>query len=203
VGVRSRSSLTGFQTAEDTTLAVFSALEKPYLIAKFWHWKLFMTPEEREIFDLRIYLETKKYRGCISDAADYLRLSEPSRISRLVNPNEPRANNIFGAAMDVLEGFNHKHPELAKFIWSKMVMQANSFMEFSNETATALDELIDVSDRAVREQFDVNRAISERKSPEDIERETFEAYEKSRQQYELAKKYRRQSQNEAADEKIH
>lgn len=154
-----------------------------------------MTPEEREVFDLLIYLESKKHRGCISDAADYLRLPDPSRVSCLINPNEIRAKNIFGETMDMLEAFNHKHPLLAKFIWSKMVMQVNSFMKFATAADIPLDTLIDIADSAVREQFDVNRAISSRMSPEEIELQAFQAFEASRKQYELAQAFNKNSKS--------
>lgn len=155
-----------------------------------------MTPSEREQFDLEIYTEIGKHRGAITDAADYLRQRDPSRISRLVNPRDTRANNIFGEAMEVLEGFNNKHPELAKFIWTKMTLAANSFMDFGESKIKLIDELREHADSTAREQLDVNFAISSGRSPEEIEQECFEAFEKSRVQYEIARELRRKLSGE-------
>lgn len=146
-----------------------------------------MTPDEREKFDLEIYLQTKEAtnRGCITDAADYLRHKKSDRVSRLVNPYDSRANTIFGEAMDLLEAFNHKHPALAEFIWQKMVLQARSFME-TGEQIVKLAEFAEIADVAVREQMDVNSAVLLKKSVPVIQQEAFEAFEKSRIQYEKA-----------------
>jgi hypothetical protein len=146
-----------------------------------------MTPSEREKLDLEIYLETKKpqYRGCISDAADFLRMRDPSRISRLINPTDTRASNIFGLVLDVLQGINHKHPDLARFIWAKMSLAKDSFMD-AGEERVRLAELAAIADTAAREQLDVNLAISTRRPVGEIKQEAFEAYEKSRIQYEKA-----------------
>lgn len=144
-----------------------------------------MTPTEREKLEIEIYLETKNHRGCIEDAADFLRHRDSSRISRLVNPNDTRAHNIFGEVLDVIQGFNHKHPKLAQFIWKKMALAANSFMDTS-DGEIRLTELAEVADSAAREQLDVNSAINLNKPVEVIRQEAFEAYEKSRIQYEKA-----------------
>jgi hypothetical protein len=159
-----------------------------------------MTPDEREKFDLEIYLETKNFHGCISDAADYLRLRDPSRISRLLNPTDTRANNICGELVDVLEGFNHRHPKLAQAIWSKIVLKVNGFMDFNEGDADLLKELGEIADTAAREQLDVNFAISSRKTPEEIELEAFQAYEKSRVQYEKARALRNRLPKQSAEE---
>lgn len=140
-----------------------------------------MTPAEREKLDTEIYLETKNYRGCIEDAADFLRHRDSSRISRLINPNDSRANNIFGEMLDVLQGFNHRHPKLAEFIWEKLTLAKNSFMGRNDRTEEFLTEIADL---AAREQLDVNFAVSRRASQQELEREAFQAFERSRIQYE-------------------
>ncbi len=152
-----------------------------------------MTPDEREQFDLEIYFETKKteHRGCLVDAADYLHLRDASRISRLVNPNDNRANTIFGEAMQLLQAFSHKHPKLAHFIWAKMTLKANNFLAFTGSELDFFEELGELADSAAREQLDVNFAISRRKSAEEIEQEAFEAFDRSRLQYERARALRR------------
>jgi len=148
-----------------------------------------MTPEERERFDLEIYLEIKdpKHRGCIGDAADYLHHKNPDRVSRLVNPGDSRANTIFGELADLLEGFNHRHPALAQFIWRKLSQQVGSFMDTGSETIR-LDEFVEAADAAAREQFDVSRAVMLNQPVKVIQKETFEALEKARLQHEMAMK---------------
>jgi len=146
-----------------------------------------MTPDDREKFDLEIYLQTKEpaHRGCIADAADYLHHRNSDRVSRLVNPYDSRANTIFGEVADLLEAFNHKHPKLAKFIWRKLSLQVHSFMETGDEVVK-LTEFAQAADTAAREQLDVNSAVMLNKPVEVIQQEAFEAYEKSRIQYEKA-----------------
>lgn len=160
-----------------------------------------MTPSEREQFDLEIYTEIGKHRGAITDAADYLRQRDPSRISRLVNPRDTRANNIFGEVMDVLEGFNNKHPELAKAIWTKMTLAANSFIDFGDDEIDPISELRTIADSTAREQLDVNFAISRGLSPVEIEREAYEAFEISRIQYEKARALRNRLENNSGHKK--
>lgn len=142
-----------------------------------------MTPQEREQFELEIYLETKKHRGCIEDAADFLRHPDSSRISKIINSNDPRANGI-GMVLDVLEGFNHKHPELEEFIWEKMCLKRNGYKKRGKTGKLA--ELASIADRASREQLDVPLSISLGKSIEEIQREAFQAHEHSKIQLEKA-----------------
>jgi len=146
-----------------------------------------MTPDEREKFDLEIYLQTKEpqHRGCIGDAADYLHHKNSDRVSRLVNPYDSRANTIFGEAADLLEAFHHKHPKLARFIWRKLSLQVHSFMETGDEVVR-LVEFAEAADSAAREQLDVNSAVNLGKPVAVIQQEAFEALEKSRIQYEKA-----------------
>lgn len=146
-----------------------------------------MTPDDREKFDLEIYLETKNHRGCIVDAADYLRHKNPDRVSRLVNPYDSRANTIFGETAELLEAFNDKHPELAVKIWRKLSLQVRPFLEASNETVE-LDEFAEAADATAREQSDVTRAVMLKKPIEIIQKEAHEAFEKARRQYDLAMK---------------
>ena len=148
-----------------------------------------MTPNERKKFDVEIYEETKekKNRGCITDAADYLRHRNSDRVSRLINPNDERANTIFGEVVDLLEAFNHKHPLLAQFIWKKICLKVNGFMETGNQTVK-LAEFAQMADAAAREQMDVNSAVMLGQSVEDIQKEAFEALQKSQAQYDKAMK---------------
>lgn len=141
-----------------------------------------MTPNDKTKLETEIYLEIHKYNGSISDAADFLRHKDSSRISRLVNPNDSRANNIFGEFVDVLQGFHYRHPKLARFIWEKINVAVNSFMGAS-ESEARLAEIRELSFATTHEQIEVNQALSSGKSQADLEIEAFQALQHSQKQY--------------------
>ncbi len=145
-----------------------------------------MTPQEREEFERRIYLEihSPQNNGCITSAADYMRLKEPSKISRIVNLNDSRANNVFGEVSDLLEAFDYKYPDLEEFIWEQLCLRRSKYKKKGKTGKLA--ELAAIADRASREQLDVPLFICLGKSPEEIQREAFQAHEHSKLQLEKA-----------------
>lgn len=153
-----------------------------------------MKPSERKQFDLEIYTEIGKpeNRGCYEDAADFLRLPGASKLSKIFNPYDPRANNVFGESLDILEAFHDKYPTLARFIWEKMNLKVNKFMSVG-EREIGRGELVEIADSTAREQLDVNFAISSGKTLEEIEIEAFQAVEKSRVQYDAIVDMRKRS----------
>lgn len=141
-----------------------------------------MTPSEREQFERDIYFEIHKpeNHGCLTDAADFLRHKDSSRLSRITNPNDPRANNIFGEVSDVLEAFHYKYPQLEEFIWEKLSLRRNQYLKCARDKKAAL---VEIADRAAREQLDVNLAICRGESQKKLEEEAFQALQKSKAQY--------------------